>query len=128
MCSRNEASELLTHLSAGSQSLLGNSARVGTDSPGSPPALATAETITHSFNYLHREVFLSFQYSCPNGILRAIFVEPKRKKNVFNYLFPKVLTLPDCFPLSLSLLLLHWALAGWCLSPQTLYFSRLPNR
>lgn len=89
----------------GSQSLLGNSAWVREKSFNLPLALTTAETITHPFNNLYWEVFLSFQYSCPHGILRAIFVEPKRKKNVLNYLFPKVLALPHClflFPPSFS--------------------------
>lgn len=111
-----------------SQSLLGNSAWVRENSHSSPLALTTAETITHSFNNLYWEVFLSFQYSCPNGILRAIFAEPERKKNVLNYLFPKVLALPDCFffslppPTSLSLpstpLGFGWMLS---LSPNTVF-------
>jgi len=62
-------------------------------------------------------VFLSFQYSGPNGILRDIFVEAKRKKKVFNYLFSKVLALTFFLSSLFSLMfLLHCALAGWCRS------------
>lgn len=132
MCSSNEASELLTHLSTAANSVAANSClaiqpgwgRIASARLSASPPLRQSHT---PINNLYREVFLSFQYSCPNGILRAIFVEPKRKKNVFNYLFPEVLALPDwffLFSLSLSLLLLPpgpWLdgapLSKHCISP-----------
>lgn len=137
MCSSNEASELLTNLSTASNAAAANPCLVILPGLG---RIASACLLplppprqSHTPSIIYTGVFLSFQYSCPNGILRAIFVELEHKKNVFNYLFPKVFALPYCFfpsflpPLSL-LLPLHWALAGCWLSLQTLYFSRLPNR
>lgn len=102
MCSSNEASELLTRLGTASnavtgQSLLGNSAQVREDEPGSPLPHHRWDNHTLLLLLIYREVFLSFQYPCPNDILRATFAELKRKKNVFNYLFPKVSALSDCY-------------------------------
>lgn len=102
MCSSNEASELLTRLGTASnavtgQSLLGNSAQVREDGPGSPLPHHRSDNHTLLLLLIYREVFLSFQYPCPNDILRATFAELKRKKNVFNYLFPKVSALSDCY-------------------------------
>lgn len=57
---------------------------------------------SHTLSIINTEVFLSFQYSYPNGILRAIFVESKCKRNVFNYLSPKVFALPNSSPSSFS--------------------------
>lgn len=41
--------------------------------------------------------------SLPNDILRATFVESKRRKNAFNYSLPKILALSNCFSFSLCL-------------------------
>lgn len=79
MCSSNEASELLTHLSTAANSVAANSClaiqpgwgRIASARLSASPPLRQSHT---PINNLYREVFLSFQYSCPNGILRAIFV------------------------------------------------------
>lgn len=86
------------------QFLLGNSAQVREDGPGLPLPHHRWDNHTLLLLLIYTDVFLSFQYPCPNDILRATFAELKRKKNVFNYLFPKVLALSDCYfspPLSL---------------------------